>query len=81
MPRVTMDDLAFAADFLESYEAAPGEDENGTSAARVAVWLRSELSKRREAAAVRRVCDRRGWHPATFRNVLRQVRKKNAGGA
>jgi len=51
--RVTADDLHFAAQWVESYEAGP-DDENGESIERVAAWLRAEAARieTREVARV-----------------------------
>lgn len=54
--RVSCEDLAFAAEWLRSYEAAP-DDDGGERAERVAAWIDAERS-RREVAAYERL--RRG---------------------
>lgn len=51
------DDLAFAADWLDAYEAAPGDEDNGERAERLAGWLRQKADAAflREAAREARI--------------------------
>lgn len=44
--RVTAEQLELAATWLESYEAAP-DDENGDALADVSLWIRAEVARRR----------------------------------
>ena len=69
MPRVTADDLAFAADWLDSYEAAP-DDDNGAKAARVVDWLYAEIARRENEATVRKVAKHHGVSVARARKAL-----------
>ncbi len=50
--RVSIEDLRFAIDWLNTYDGDE-TDENNAAAARVAEWLQREIETR-EAAAVRR---------------------------
>lgn len=52
--RVSAQDLAFAADWLRCYEAAPGDEADDERAERVAAWIDAEIA-RREAAAYDRL--------------------------
>lgn len=52
--RVSANDLAFAAEWLRCYEAAPGDEADNERAERVAAWLDAEIT-RRESAAYDRV--------------------------
>lgn len=67
MSRPSPDALAFAADWLDSYEPAPG-DENGAHATAVAAWLREILVARGRNAAIRAELRSRGIRP-TSHNV------------
>jgi hypothetical protein len=63
-PRVTIDDLNFAAEWVESYDPAPGETANAASAKRVTAWIKAEIAERRirakEDAMVRALCKQTG---------------------
>lgn len=69
MTRVTADDLAFAAEWLDGYDAA-SDDDNGPSAARVADWLRAEIARREGEATVRKVAKHHGVSAARARKAL-----------
>ncbi len=68
---VTVDDLSFAADWMEAYEGQD-DDDNNAAAARVAAWLRAEITRRAEAAAVRKLAAETGADPARCREALRR---------
>lgn len=70
--RVTIDDLAFAVDWIEQYEADEG-DSNGAARDRLVAWLRAEIERRQRAAAVREVVKQTGVDPARARRVLAAV--------
>lgn len=86
-PRVSADDLAFAADWMDAYD---GEDMHGEpddlapAARRVAAWLRAEVARRENAiagrAAVREVATRTGMTPARAREALRRIRQRTQEG-
>jgi hypothetical protein len=73
--RVTADDLAFAADWLDAYDDEhDGGDGSGTAAARrVRDWLRAEVARRAEDAAVRDLVKTTGATPARARAALRDA--------
>lgn len=75
--RVTADDLLFAADWIEAYDGAP-DDANNAAAARVGAWLRAEVARREEDAAVERLMKSTGADRARARRVLREVRASSA---
>lgn len=53
--RVSIDDLLFAQDWLETYDGAP-DDENNAAAQRVAAWLQAEITRRENDITFRRFC-------------------------
>lgn len=67
MSRPSPDALAFAAEWLDSYEPGPG-DANGAHATAVATWLRGILAARGRDAAIRAELRSRGLRP-TSHNV------------
>lgn len=74
MDRVTADNLAFAAEWLDCYDGTGenGDVEGEAVMHRVADWLRAEAARREEAAAVRQIVARTGHTPATVRAHLRR---------
>lgn len=77
--RATVDDLRFAAEWLDAYEADPDDDANVAAAARAAAWLRAEVARRADAAAIRKLASQTGATPAQARRALRNARQKLAG--
>jgi hypothetical protein len=49
--RVSIDDLLFAADWIEAYDGDEG-DENNEASQRVGAWIRKEIDRRREEVEV-----------------------------
>lgn len=74
MTRVSADDLAFAADWLDAYDDEhEGGDGSGSAAARrVRDWLRAEVARRVESAAVRDLSGRFGIPAGEVRRRLRE---------
>jgi hypothetical protein len=81
MTRVTTEDLAWAATWLGAYEGDDGvpadaagetDDEHVRTAQRVAEWLRAEVARRTEDAAVRDLVRRTGASPGHVRQALRR---------
>jgi hypothetical protein len=73
--RVSADDLAFAADWLDAYDGADEDgtpDANDDAARRVAAWLRAEIERRAEDAAVRDLVKSTGAPPTRIRSALRR---------
>ncbi len=76
MERVSIDDLAFAATWLDAHDGADEDgtpDENDAAARRVSAWLRAEIARREEDAAVREVAKRTGASPARARAAVRRA--------
>ena len=55
--RVSIDDLLFAADWLDTYEADNDDisQANGEAAERVIKWLHAEVARRRSDANIRAI--------------------------
>jgi hypothetical protein len=70
--RVSVDDLEFAATWLDNYEGQD-DDENNAAAVRVAAWLRAEIAKRAEDVGVRAIVAQTGVEPARARAALRRA--------
>ena len=79
LPRVSRDDLDFAATWLDNYEGQDDDDENNAAATRVSAWLRAEIARRDEDADVRRVVARTGTTRARARAALRTRRTGGPG--
>lgn len=74
--RVSADDLAFAAEWMDAYDGADTDgnlDENDHAARRVAAWLRAEADRRANARAVRDLVSKTGATPAQARAALRKA--------
>lgn len=69
--RVSVDDLLFAATWLEGYEGED-DDANNEAAARVAAWLRTEVDRREEAVIVSRLIKTTGLSRAKARAIYRR---------
>jgi hypothetical protein len=77
-PRVSVEELLGAADWLRAYEGpdgvigdhGAGGDERAVELLRVAEWLDAEIERRRSAAVVREVVARTGCSPARARAAL-----------
>jgi hypothetical protein len=76
--RVSIDDLEFAATWLEAYEGSEecGGDENVAIAQRMATWLRAEAAKREEEMVVRTVVRKTGATPAKVRAKVRETKER-----
>jgi hypothetical protein len=61
--------MAFAADWIDSYEASD-DDENGAYAAEVVAWLRKTIAARERDATIRATLRANGA-AATSYNVMR----------
>ena len=72
-PRVSTDDLAFAAEWVRTYDAS-GEDENGERAVRIVAWLEAEIKRRDTDAAIRRTAKRHGVSRTFVRRALAERR-------
>jgi hypothetical protein len=82
--RVSIDDLAFAAQWLMAYEGGSGtpvaaqeprdDDEQQAALRRVSAWVQAEIVRREEDAKVRVLAARTGATPARARRALREVR-------
>lgn len=81
-PRVSIEELLGAADWLRAYEGPAGVigehgaagDERAVELLRVAEWLDAEVDRRRDAAVVREVVARTGATPARARAALARHR-------
>lgn len=71
-PRVSIADLEFGMTWLECYDGQE-DDANNAAAARLIAWLRAEVVRRHEDAAVRDVVSRTGVTPARARAALRDA--------
>lgn len=74
MKRVTTDDLLGAADWLDYFDAEPGNEEGGEAMKRVAEWLRNEAARREETNAIRAGARKAGVPAAALRAVIRRRR-------
>lgn len=78
MTTPSVDALEIAAEWLDAYEPAPGEDFNGPHMAAVAVWLRerakAKATKEAETAAIHEHAKRFGKTPGQVRAALKRVR-------
>ncbi len=70
MPKVSINDLLRAEDWLRGYEPAPEED--GSDMLRVADWIKAEILKREEAADIRSIAKQAGVKPAKVRAALKR---------
>jgi hypothetical protein len=70
MPKVSINDLLRAEDWLRGYEPAPEED--GSDMLRVADWIRTEILKREDAAYVRDLAKQVGQPVRKVRAALRR---------
>lgn len=79
----SIDAMEAAAEWLDAYDPAPGEDFNGPHMEAVAAWLRERAKakaiKEAEAAAIREHAKRIGRTPGEVRRALARVRAKKAG--
>lgn len=81
MKRVTPEMLEFAAEWCESYEAAPLEDGAEEQLRAVAVMLRAMADKKRLDATVRAVAKNVGRRPsAAIKAAVLRSREKLAAG-
>lgn len=71
--RATIDDLVTAAEWLDENDGRDGEQE---ACQRAAAFLRAEVAKRRENAAVLQVSKQTGLKPSKARDVLRRARSQ-----
>lgn len=69
--RASIDDLVTAAEWLDENDGRDGEQE---ACQRAAAFLRAEVAKRREAAAVTQVVKQTGVKRSKARDILRRVR-------
>jgi hypothetical protein len=72
MPKVSINDLLRAEDWLRGYEPAPEED--GSDMIRVADWIKAEIQRREAAADIRGVAKQAGVRPAEVRAALKRIR-------
>ena len=70
MTRVSSDDLAFAVEWLDAYDAAPDDEANGAAAQRVIAWLNAEIDRRAKDAVIRDVARRKGVSTAFVRKAI-----------
>lgn len=70
MARVSMDDLAFAAAWMEAYDPAPDEEGGEERRDRVIEWLNNEIAKRETDAMVRRAAKQHSVKPSAARRAL-----------
>lgn len=82
--RVSIDDLGFAADWIEAYDGQE-DDENNERAARLGAWLRVEIARRehdaRERQVVRQVAAATGRSIADVKVAQRRIRVREAAQA
>ena len=69
--RASIDDLVTAAEWLDENDGRDGEQE---ACQRAAAFLRAEIAKRREDAAVTQVAKQTGLKRSKARDILRRVR-------
>jgi hypothetical protein len=70
MPKVSINDLLRAEDWLRGYEPAPEED--GSDMLRVADWIRDEVRRREDAANIRGIAKQAGVSPSKIRATLKR---------
>lgn len=75
MPKVSINDLLRAEDWLRGYEPAP--DEDGSDMIRVAEWIEAEIKRRHDAANVREIAKQAGVSQAKARAALKRQSETN----
>ncbi len=71
IPHVSIDDLAFAATWMDAHDGGEGDD-NQAAAERVSAWLRALIARREEDAAVRALVKETGAPATQVRLYLRR---------
>ncbi len=70
MARVSIDDLAFAAEWMQAFDPAPDEEGGEERRDRVIEWLNNEVAKREVAAIVRQTAKRNSVKPSVVRRAI-----------
>jgi hypothetical protein len=72
--RVSRDDLELAAQWLGEYQDGNGTEEDALAVYRAEAWLRAEVARRDDAAAVRQIARATGGTVAQARAALAKAR-------
>jgi len=73
MARVSIDDLAFCAEWMAAYDPAPDENGSAERRDRIVAWLRAEITRRETDAAIRCHARRLGVEPSVVRQALTRL--------